>query len=394
MQLSGPKYVNTAMIYLTFADQPSGVFSSQVIDVCRYMDQTFPVRIRLVAYISIRGFRENRRKIKKEHPHALVLPMLPKLSRWRMNVFSLFLVCLFTPGKTIIARGVLAANLALLIRKTGLVKKVCYDGRGAIAAEWNEYTVTPDEQLKKEIHSLEKKAVLDADYRIAVSSRLVDYWRTNFQYSVDRHVVIPCTLNSGFSPVLPTPAQKSATRQKLGFNTDDMVMVYSGSTAGWQSFRVLEELLTPLLLSDKRNKVLFLSRPDESISRLKARFPEQVSDSWVSHREVQQVLSACDYGILVREQSITNQVASPTKFAEYLSAGLAVLISENIGDYSDFVLEHHCGQVIKNNVTGKLPVLTAEEKNKLTGLVMANFTKEAQQSNYKKLIDSVTYSPN
>ncbi len=394
MQLSGHKYVNTAMIYLTFADQPSGVFSSQVIDVCRYMDHSFPVRIRLVAFISFRSFGENRRKIIKEHPGALVLPMLPKLNRWRLNIITLFLVCLFTPGKTIIARGVLAANLALLIRKTGLVKKVCYDGRGAIAAEWNEYIVTPDEQLKREIHSLEKKAVLDADFRLAVSTRLVDYWKAGFQYTGDKHVVIPCTLNSGFSPVLPSPAEVAATRQKLGFHTDDLVMVYSGSTAGWQSFQVLEELLTPLLLSDKRNKVLFLSRPDESISRLKARFPDQVSDSWVSHREVQQVLSACDYGILVREQSTTNQVASPTKFAEYLSAGLAVLISENIGDYSDFVLEHQCGQVIKNKVTGRLPILSPDEKKKLTGLVMANFTKEAQQSNYKKLIDSVTYSPN
>lgn len=394
MQPSVKNRVHTGMIYLTFADQPSGVFSSQVIDVCKHIDQTFPVKIKLVAFISIRGFKENRQKIKREHPGALVIPMLPKLSFWKYNVFMLLVVCLLLGQKTIISRGVLATNLALLLRRLGIVKNVCYDGRGAIAAEWNEYTVTPDKNLKKEIFTLEKKAVCESDFRIAVSSKLIDYWKEKFLYHDTRHVVIPCTLNTGFSPDLPSVENFTSTRRELGFEKEDLVMVYSGSTAGWQSFKVLEEFLTPLLDANQHNKVLFLSNPDESINRLKTKFPGQVSDRWVNHREVQKVLTACDYGILIREQSVTNQVASPTKFAEYLSAGLAVLISENIGDYSDFVKNHSCGRLIKNNSTENLTPLSHDEKRKLTQLVMANFTKEAQQANYQKLIDSISYNLN
>lgn len=382
------------MIYLTFADQPSGVFSSQVIDVCRFLDTSFPVRIRLVAFISFRGFGKNRNIIKKEHPQAWVFPMIPKLSQWSLNSLTLFFICLFSGQKTIIARGVLAANLALYMKRIGLVKTVCYDGRGAIAAEWNEYTVTPDEQLKKIIRTLECKAVLESDFRIAVSSKLIDYWVSQFAYTGDRHVVIPCTLSTGFSPDLPTPDNYRLARTKLGFNPEDLVMVYSGSTAGWQSFHVLENFLTPVMSKDIHLKILFLSKPDESINRLKAKFPGQVIDKWVSHQEVQQVLSACDYGILIREQSITNQVASPTKFAEYLSAGLPVLISDCIGDYSDFVLKNGCGQIVKETVSNHLRPLSLDEKKNLTTLVMNNFTKEAQRSNYKKLIDSLTFYPN
>jgi len=394
MQPSEDNRVNTDMIYLTFADQPSGVFTSQVIDVCKYIDQSFPVKIKLVAFISVRDFSENKKKIVKEHPGALVLPMLPRLSNWHLNRITLFMACLFLRPAGIIARGVLAANLALSVKNSGLVKKVCYDGRGAIAAEWNEYTVTPDERLKAAIPELEKKAVLKSDFRIAVSSRLVNYWNEKYNYNGSAHVVIPCTLGYGFSGTLPAPEEIVSTRRSMGFAPDDLVMVYSGSTAGWQSFSILETFLTPVLRADRKNKVLFLSKPDKSISRLKESFPGQVSEIWVSHREVQQVLSACDYGILIREESVTNKVASPTKFAEYLSAGLAVLISDHIGDYSDFVVNNGCGYLIRSNSIQQLHPLSQQEKLKLTSLVQTNFTKESQNKNYKKLIDSISYHLN
>ena len=49
----------------------------------------------------------------------------------------------------------------------------------------------------------------------------------------------------------------------------------------------------------------------------------------------------------MRHDSITNRVSSPVKFGEYLQAGLKILISNHIGDYSRLVQENKLGLVIK-----------------------------------------------
>lgn len=374
------------MIYLTYNDQPSGVFSSQVNDVCNYLNREHGARIRLVAIISLHDFAANRRKIKAEVPNAWVLPALPKAKYWQCSIPLVALICLFTGERKVIARNIMATLIALKVRKMGLIRKVCLDGRGAIAAEWNEYQVVPDQKMKDAIFGQEKKAVLESDFRIAVSSRLVDYWRQSFGYNQNLHVIIPCTLSSDFKAPAFGDDEVAAARAAQGFPADALVLIYSGSTAGWQSFGILGGILGNVLRNNAKAHLLFLAKEDESITRMKKEFPSQVTNKWVGHKEVQQVLMAGDYGILYRENSVTNQVASPTKFAEYLGAGLPVIISENLGDYSDFVLTHQCGKVVSHDQTIQADPCSAAEKRRMAKLATDWFTKSSQKEMYSKLI--------
>ncbi len=377
------------MIYLTYNDQPSGVYSSQVSDVCNFLNKELHAEVRLVAVISLHSFRANREKIRNEFPGAWVLPALPKAKYWQFTSLIFLLVCILTGERKVIARNVIAAKIALFSKKAGVVKKVILDGRGAIAAEWNEYKVVPDEQMKKLIYEQEKTAVLESDFRIAVSSRLITYWNNSYGYKSEKHVVIPCTLNTGFRASSFSEDELLQERKLTGFEADDIIMVYSGSTAGWQSFNTLGNLLGTVLQKDKRFKLLFLSGEDENIAGMKKKFPSQVKSKWVKHHEVQKVLAACDYGILFRENSVTNQVASPTKFAEYLSAGLPVIISENLGDYSDFTKRHNCGMVINANDAINPVKTPATEKQRMIQLAIDHFTKSACKNEYKQLINFI-----
>ena len=377
------------MIYLTYADPPSGVFSSQVNDVCNYVNKELNAGIRLVAFISLRDFNKNKSKIKKEVQNAIVLPMLPKANYWKFSVGILMLTCLLLGEKIVIARGVLACNVALGVKKAGIIKKLCYDGRGAIAAEWEEYKVAPYKNLILTIETLEKNAVLKTDYRISVSTKLVEYWKKRFGYNDSEYVVIPCTLNSDFKGDLPSVEEIKKNREDAGFHADDLILVYSGSVSGWQSFGILHGFLSPFLKENKNHKILFMSGEDVNIKKLINEFPEQVKCKWVEHKDVQKILSMCDFGILIREKSVTNQVAAPTKFAEYLSAGLKVLISEEIGDYSDFVNEKKCGQAVKEEEKIKVEKMSLEEKQRMTEIVVKYFTKASQKENYKKLLASL-----
>ena len=107
----------------------------------------------------------------------------------------------------------------------------------------------------------------------------------------------------------------------------------------------------------------------------------------VNPDEVFDYLCIADYGWLVREQSITNRVASPVKFAEYLISGLKILISENLGDYTAFCYENQCGVIIKDELSSPtLNKLSYSEKLVIHQIALKNFTKENFKKEYQEII--------
>ena len=135
---------------------------------------------------------------------------------------------------------------------------------------------------------------------------------------------------------------------------------------------------------------LFLTKSNEAINELINEFPERCERKWLKHDEVFQALSRCDYGILVRNQNITNEVASPVKFAEYLNAGLKVLISENLGDFTEFVVNNNCGVVVTTQIGSLVPV-TSIESERLKKLANNFFYKNSETISlaYSKMLNEL-----
>ena len=77
-------------------------------------------------------------------------------------------------------------------------------------------------------------------------------------------------------------------------------------------------------------------------------FPNSVINKYVPLESIRYNLLSCDYGFLVRDETITNSVASPVKFGEYMICGLKILISKNLGDYSEFINTNNLGYVISD----------------------------------------------
>lgn len=367
------------IIYLTYNDNPSGIFSSQVIDVVNFYENTLKQSARLIALVSVRNFFSTRKKIKQEQQKAIVLPMFPKIINWEKNYTLLAVYCFMLKPTVIIGRSVLATQLALKIRNSGLVDKVVYDGRGAISAEWKEYGVINVTSLINQIEDLEKYAVQNADFRIAVSHQLVKHWQKIFNYGSNEHVVIPCTINKAFEEVQLNEAQINYSRHQLGLDFSDVVFIYSGSLAGWQSFDILHVFLRNILDLNKNNKVVFLSELDENIFELQNSYPGRVIQKKVSVSDVSSYLTAADYGLLIRKDSVTNQVASPVKFAEYLACGLKVIISDGIGDYTDFVNKHNCGYHYHSDKSFKRLTLAERLNNHELCLSFFSKTKFSKQ---------------
>ncbi len=371
------------IVYLTFNDAPTGIYFGQVTDVCRFWREMLAADVRLIAFVSIRGFFETRKRIRQADPTARVVPMFPKTKHWKKNTFLLrFLLNRIQP-ETIVARGPFATGLALKFQEK---YKVCFDGRGAYTAELNEYDVVPDETIKREIANIENEAVLKSNFRLAVSTKLVNYWREKFQYAANNHVVIPCTINAhAFDQLLPE-AKRNALRAAMGWAADDVVIVYSGSVAGWQNLNELDHWFYELLQAQPHFKLLLLTREIPDTLKLKT-LTQQVQHRWLAPDEVGETLQTCDYGWLVREATVTNQVASPVKFAEYLASGLPVLVSENLGDYPDFVRSHDAGRIVCEAKTlATLQPLTHATRIQMHQLAQTHFTKPAFVNEYRTLL--------
>ncbi|MEO6903357.1 MAG: hypothetical protein ABI315_09400 [Bacteroidia bacterium] len=386
------------MIYVTLLDQfHPGIYSSQVIDVCDYLNKRFKARIRIVAFLSIREIynTDAKKRLKELSPSAIVLPAFPGIKNFQLTSFLLFFVCLFTGERVAICRSAFATTTALKVRKWGMLKKVIMDGRSALFAEMKEYDVFPVDYLRHNLKRIEMEAVTNSDYRMAVSQKLISYWQNNYNYSANKQVVIPCTLDgkhfsrNEFSLLEETVQIK----KELGFMAEDIILVYAGSTAPWQSFALLENFLSPILHTQAHFKILFLSKNNEDNKRMKEKYPHQVFVKWVEHKDVLAHLQCCDYGLLLREQSDTNVVASPVKFAEYLYGGLKVLISENLGDFSQFVREHNCGYVINKKIGDPsfMKKMDLEEKIKSFELSQKYFRKDAvlNDNAYKQLLAEI-----
>lgn len=371
------------MIYLTYNDQPNGIYYSQVIDVVNYLNSIqSKEKIKLVALISIRVFFENRKKIKARLPDAIVLPMAPGASRWKWNSLQLGFI---GHHDKIMARGPFATSLALQLKQAGKVKKVIFDARGAYKAELNEYNVVNDEILKSEIASIEQDVLRRSDAILAVSNALVNYWKSHCSFESHKHVVIPCTLSNDFVFNFPTEYELKNIKKEAGFNEEDIVVVYSGSSAGWQSFSLVEEKMARLMETNSKVKLLWLTHDFNRQSDFVKRFEKRIVTNWLQPKDVRKFLLAADYGIIYRENTVTNQVASPVKFAEYLSCGLDVLISDHLGDFSKFVQEQGCGQ--SGDSEWKLYELGYEKKKKNHELAMKNLTKENFKKQYLSLLD-------
>lgn len=369
------------MIYLTYNDAPSGIYNSQVIDVVNYLNTFSGEKVTLVSVISIRKFSINRAKIKQRCPGAIVIPMIPKARFWRLNSIGLFLLTLFNKHKTIMARGPFAAGLALKLKYMGRCSKVIFDARGAYHAELTEYNVVEDKTIVAQIKQIESEAIHKADYRLAVSHALVNYWKDDYSYQQSNQVVIPCTLSDDFSSGFPTEQEIISKKEQFGYQKEDIIFIYSGSSAGWQSFSLVDEMMCEYL-KQPNTKLIVLSNHFDSSYKVMQLFKDKISVLFVEPQHVKDYLLISDYGILFREQSITNQVASPVKFAEYVNCGLKVMISEHLGDYSEFVMNEKLGLN-----PGEVALVPYFEKIRIHQLSKHYFIKETYRDAYRLLLN-------
>ncbi|MFN8115603.1 MAG: hypothetical protein U0W65_05785 [Bacteroidia bacterium] len=376
------------IIYITFSEYASGIFSGQVVDTCKELSLLSKQEIKIISFIHLKNFFNERKKLKNTSRNIIVLPSFPMMKNFRVNCFLLAIFFVFMKPSVVICRNAIPCKLGLILRKLNLVKKVVFDGRAAEYEQFVEYKLSNDKRFIEDILEIEKQAVLYSDFRIAVSEELVKYWNYKFEYNKNDYVVIPCTLNSKhLNAAVDNPEM---LRGRLGFKSDDIILVYSGSVSQWQSFSELIYFFEEQIKNNDLVKVLFLCKETQDITLLSKKYSNRVKQMWCDEKDVFNYLSIADYGVLLRDETTTNFVASPVKFAEYLNAGLNVIISSKVGDFSNFVDIEKCGFVYQKQYI-QLDSLTVENRINNRCLVEKYFNKKGAliQEKYKIILKNI-----
>jgi glycosyltransferase involved in cell wall biosynthesis len=141
---------------------------------------------------------------------------------------------------------------------------------------------------------------------------------------------------------------RESIRQRLGLS-GRFIVAFSGSAQRWQmlerSARVFQ------LIKRLRPNAHFLGlcldvAHMRSVLESSGIDQKDATVLSVPHAQVARHLAAADLGLLLRDCSIVNAVASPVKFAEYLASGVPVAISDGLGDYSSLVEQRQIGVVL------------------------------------------------
>lgn len=250
------------------------------------------------------------------------------------------------------ARGEVNAYKAVILkRKNPELYKVHADMRGVL---WDE--VTRGNFLRRLFapyrrrlyRKWEKFVVHEADSISSVSHVFREYFQTT--YGRLDTLVIPTFVDEkvfNYSEI-----KREEYRKRLSIE-DEPVMIFCGGVSYWQAIDQTIELYKKLENYFSHLIMVFLSHePNHVRQKIKGRMPsEKVRILKVPHREVAGYLCAADFGVLLREDIPTNNIAAPTKFGEYLCCGLPVLLSPRIGDTESMVTKTGFGYVIRDHTT-------------------------------------------
>lgn len=284
-----------------------------------------------------------------------------------------------------------------IYRKLGII----YDLRGVFAEEYllanNEFNIknVKNEKIKKIYHrklNEQVKMVTNANTTICVSHKLKEYILNRIDVDVsEKIVVIPGVADAKYFYF--DKDERKKIRKNLGIE-NKIVLIYCGSLdRPWIASELMFHLFKELF-NNIPNLYLFCISPDHDIAHeLINKFgmnKNNVLCRYVNFFKINKYLSAADIGILLREDMITNNVAAPTKFAEYLLAGLPVIISNNVGDFSEFTKKNNIGLVTNNQINDiltKFPEFFIEKKYDRKDIMKYGYEYFSKQAYLSKMIN-------
>lgn len=356
--------MQASIYYFTVEGISSSVFESQVYAyVSSLRENNIPVKLiigqRYKARVSIKKLFKLRQEANTQF---MFLPQQLNYTRQAKRLAKRL------PDKKMAilhCRNIEAAYIGWLVQQQKQNIRVLYDVRGYVEDEMRYFNDLKELKKYKEINKELFHAPIFFNF---VSERLRKVYEEEYQTEIKNYSICVSAYNDTiFKPYLPENLD-STEKPKLVF------------VGGSQSYQKIESLVNML---EKQGTMDFTVVTNKKINMPNAKTTKFLSG--LTPMEVSKVLDTMDYGILYRSSEAFNEVATPTKIAEYWGKGLKVIAINSAGAYTPIIKEKpFLGSVFadeKSYLNSELfKIKTAEKKQ------IASFAKEKYSlaANYMK----------
>lgn len=247
----------------------------------------------------------------------------------------------------ITARGPLAGFICLHTTKIFLTCTIQI--RGLLAQEYLYAKKDDNNPLKKiiyqfrvnQMHTVEKKVLNTNKPNVffeSVSSALKEYLINTFGAQPNKITIakkdIPQTIC-----IEQKNKWRTAIRAELTIKKEAQVFCYNGSAKPWQCPQKVVSFFKQEYEKNNNSFLLLLTQDKKIFAQLlqEKNMPKDAyTIKTVPHTDIYIYLSACDTGLLFRDQHIINWVSRPTKILEYRAVGLKIIHNNTVGMLSPF----------------------------------------------------------
>ncbi len=246
------------------------------------------------------------------------------------------------------ARSYVSSTIALGLKKM-LGLKFIFDMRGFWADERVEGKLWARRGVLYYFTKfLEKHFFKNADEIVVLTERAKKTIQT-WGYDIKNVSVIPCCVDTDRFKFDNMARLELRKQYNL---SDKLILVHTGSLEYWY---MIDEALNFFMVAKKiepRAHFLILTHADkdkilQSVYD-KSLNPEDFTVASVAYSDMPRYLTMVDAGLILITPVFSKTASFPTKFAEYLSCSVPVIINEGIGDLEDYVLSNNLGVVVRD----------------------------------------------
>lgn len=192
-----------------------------------------------------------------------------------------------------------------------------------------------------------RKGLKSSEGVFVVTKALEEYLKERYPIAREKNFyIIPCATSTNPIDEDEYQTDRIKYRKKYNISADELVFIYSGGVSSWQC--VAESIELYKALAEKlsiKTRMLVFSHNIKEIAAL-AEGDQRIQTDSYSPDELFHALRVGDFAFLLRRDNLTNNVAFPNKFLEYVQSGMRIITTPYVYEIKSQVMEYNLGYVL------------------------------------------------